>query len=267
MTPELATLLKNIWSDVGIQMCAARSHEYKLFDSAIYFLNDLNRIVHPDYLPTFNDILRCRIQTSGVVEMTYQFKVILSNIVLSVLIQFRISFCSYSQDRTFRMIDVGGQRSSRKRWIHCFDGVWAVIFVAALTDYHLDLEECPGVNRLEESLNVFNTIIKCPELSRASKLLFLNKTDLFTRSIQEHKIPLAQHFPQFEGPPEDADAAMEFILKEFEKVYNTRSDDKTSDAKLYYHFTCATNTENIDAVFCVSSDAIIKQSLMELGLY
>ena len=87
MTPELATLLKNIWSDVGIQMCAARSHEYKLFDSAIYFLNGLNRIVHPDYLPTFNDILRCRIQTSGVVEMTYQFKVILSNVVLSVWIQ------------------------------------------------------------------------------------------------------------------------------------------------------------------------------------
>ena len=59
---------------------------------------------------------------------------------------------------------------------------------------------------------------------------------------------------------------MEGVLKEFEKVYNTRNDDKTAD-KLYYHFTCATNTENIDAVFCVSSDAIIKQSLMELGLY
>ena len=183
------------------------------------------------------------------------------------------------------MIDVGGQRSSRKRWIHCFDGVWAVIFVAALTDYHLELEECPGVNRLEESLNVFNTIIKCPELSRASKLLFLNKTDLFKKSIEEHKISLAQHFPQYEGstysssgwikrthqqffkgPAEDAEAAMEGVLKEFEKVYNTRNDDKTAD-KLYYHFTCATNTENIDAVFCVSSDAIIKQSLMELGLY
>ena len=75
MTPELAALLKFIWSDVGIQMCAARSHEYKLFDSALYFLNDLERITHPEYLPTFNDILRCRIQTSGVVEMTYQFKV------------------------------------------------------------------------------------------------------------------------------------------------------------------------------------------------
>ena len=75
MTPDLASLLKSIWSDVGIQMCAARSHEYKLFDSATYFLHDLDRITHPDYFPTFKDILRCRIQTSGVVEMTYGFKV------------------------------------------------------------------------------------------------------------------------------------------------------------------------------------------------
>ena len=167
------------------------------------------------------------------------------------------------------MIDVGGQRSSRKRWIHCFDGVWAIIFVAALSDYHLELEECPGVNRLEESLNVFNTIIKCPELARASKLLFLNKTDLFTKSIEEHKIALADHFPQYDGPKEDAEAAMDGILREFKKVYrNRKSDEKAGDTdKLYYHFTCATDTENINAVFCVSSDAIIKQSLMELGLY
>ena len=76
MTPDLATLLKFIWSDVGIQMCAARGHEYKLVDSATYFLHELERITHPEYVPTFNDILKCKIQTSGVAEMTYRFKVL-----------------------------------------------------------------------------------------------------------------------------------------------------------------------------------------------
>ena len=33
------------------------------------------------------------------------------------------------------LIDVGGERSERKRWLHCFESVDAVIFVAALTEY------------------------------------------------------------------------------------------------------------------------------------
>jgi hypothetical protein len=33
----------------------------------------------------------------------------------------------------FRMFDVGGQRSERKKWIHCFEGVTAIIFCVALS--------------------------------------------------------------------------------------------------------------------------------------
>ena len=32
----------------------------------------------------------------------------------------------------FKMFDVGGQRSERKKWIHCFEGVTAIIFCVAL---------------------------------------------------------------------------------------------------------------------------------------
>jgi hypothetical protein len=35
----------------------------------------------------------------------------------------------------FRVFDVGGQRSERKKWIHCFEDVNAVIFVAAVSEY------------------------------------------------------------------------------------------------------------------------------------
>lgn len=41
----------------------------------------------------------------------------------------------------FRMFDVGGQRSERKKWIHCFEGVTAIIFCVALSDYDLVLAE------------------------------------------------------------------------------------------------------------------------------
>lgn len=39
------------------------------------------------------------------------------------------------------LIDVGGQRSERKRWLHCFSSVDAVVFVVALSEYNLTLEE------------------------------------------------------------------------------------------------------------------------------
>lgn len=40
-----------------------------------------------------------------------------------------------------RMFDVGGQRSERKKWIHCFEGVTSIIFCVALSDYDLVLAE------------------------------------------------------------------------------------------------------------------------------
>lgn len=39
------------------------------------------------------------------------------------------------------MFDVGGQRSERKKWIHCFEGVTAIIFCVALSEYDMLLAE------------------------------------------------------------------------------------------------------------------------------
>ena len=38
-------------------------------------------------------------------------------------------------------MDVGGQRSERKKWIHCFEGVTAIVFCAAMSAYDLVLAE------------------------------------------------------------------------------------------------------------------------------
>jgi hypothetical protein len=39
------------------------------------------------------------------------------------------------------MFDVGGQRSERKKWIHCFENVTAVLFVVAISGYDQCLAE------------------------------------------------------------------------------------------------------------------------------
>ncbi len=50
------------------------------------------------------------------------------------------------------MFDVGGQRSERKKWIHCFEGVTAIIFCVAMSEYDMVLaedEEMVGSDRSE----------------------------------------------------------------------------------------------------------------------
>ncbi|PAV82432.1 hypothetical protein WR25_27255 [Diploscapter pachys] len=89
--------IKELWEDSGIQECYERRREYQLTDSAKYYLNDLRRLSQSDYLPTEQDILRVRVPTTGIIEYPFDLEQII-----------------------FRMVDVGGQRSERRKWIHCF---------------------------------------------------------------------------------------------------------------------------------------------------
>lgn len=53
---------------------SCRSREYQLNDSAAYYLNSLDRISHPNYIPTQQDVLRTRVKTTGIVETHFSFK-------------------------------------------------------------------------------------------------------------------------------------------------------------------------------------------------
>ncbi|KAJ8380886.1 hypothetical protein SKAU_G00016640 [Synaphobranchus kaupii] len=69
-------------------------------DSTKYYLTDLDRIADPQYVPTQQDILRVRVPTTGIIEYPFDLESVI-----------------------FRMVDVGGQRSERRKWIHCFENV------------------------------------------------------------------------------------------------------------------------------------------------
>lgn len=56
------------------------------------------------------------------------------------------------------MFDVGGQRSERKKWIHCFESVTSIIFCVALSEYdQVLLEERQQVR--ERQLFLFRPLI------------------------------------------------------------------------------------------------------------
>ncbi|XP_037757741.1 guanine nucleotide-binding protein subunit alpha-14 isoform X2 [Chelonia mydas] len=227
--------IKKLWADPGIQECYDRRREYQLSDSAKYYLTDIDRIALPSFVPTQQDILRVRVPTTGIIEYPFD----LENII-------------------FRMVDVGGQRSERRKWIHCFESVTSIIFLVALSEYDQVLAECDNENRMEESKALFKTIITYPWFLNSSVILFLNKKDLLEEKIMYSH--LISYFPEYTGPKQDVKAAREFILK----LYQDQNPDK--EKVIYSHFTCATDTENIRFVFAAVKDTILQLNLREFNL-
>ncbi|XP_069571792.1 guanine nucleotide-binding protein subunit alpha-11-like [Brachyistius frenatus] len=227
--------IKTVWSDHGVQKCYDRRREYQLSDSAKYYLSDLDRITVLNYIPTLQDILRVRVPTTGIIEYPFD----LSKVI-------------------FRMVDVGGQRSERKKWIHCFENVTSVIFLAALSEYDQFLFESENDNRLEESLALFKTILSYQWFQESSTILFLNKTDLLEEKITHSH--LATYFPGFTGPQRDVESAKKFILKMYVENHSGRH------KPLYTHYTCATDTENIRVVFKAVKDTLFRDNLEKFNL-
>lgn len=101
------------------------------------------------------------------------------------------------------MYDVGGQRSQRRKWVYCFEDVRAVLFVVALSGFDMTLLEDSTVNRLEESLNLFEQIVNNRWFKEASFVLFLNKLDLFREKVMCSQRQLRSFFPDYKGEYSD----------------------------------------------------------------
>ena len=88
------------------------------FSSLLYFFSDLDRLFDPAYVPTEQDIIQCRARTIGITETTFSLR-----------------------DHEMLMVDVGGQKSERRKWIHCFQDVTSILFLVSLSGYDQCLVE------------------------------------------------------------------------------------------------------------------------------
>tara|TARA_A100001035_G_scaffold272842_1_gene262617 strand:+ start:559 stop:1158 length:600 start_codon:yes stop_codon:yes gene_type:complete len=133
ITPEVANSIEEVWLDAAMQEVWAKRSEYQIIESVKYYFDQLRTIGEPDYVPTKDDILYTRVRTSGIVTERYEI-----------------------EKTPFEMYDVGGQKNERKKWIHCFDNVTAVIFVAAISEYDQNLYEDGSTNRMVSSTDALN---------------------------------------------------------------------------------------------------------------
>ncbi|XP_046990505.1 guanine nucleotide-binding protein G(o) subunit alpha-like [Schistocerca americana] len=235
--PDVANALHELWADRGVRLAVARGYEYELNDSALYLFENMDRICDEKYVPTPTDVLRARVRTNGIIETHFK----INDVIVS-------------------MFDVGGQRSQRRKWIYCFDNVRAVMFVVSLSGYDMTLLEEPSVNRLDESLTLFSQIVNNCFFREASFVLFLNKFDLFREKILYSGRHLRLYCPDYRGPDYDVDRGALFIQHKF--LIQNRSPTKI----IYPHFTTATDTSNVQVVFQVVVDTVVKENLRHVTL-
>ena len=164
----------------------------------------------------------------------------------------------------FTIVDVGGQRNERSKWIHQFSVVDAVLFVASLSCYDQNLFEEDDVNAMHESIRLFQVVIGNRYFRSTSMILFLNKHDLFDIKIRTK--PIVDCFPSYEGPndgsDEDRDAALKFITDVFTNV----SMDSAMHRQIYTHVTCATDSQNVQKVFHDVQHAVVVAALQRNGI-
>ncbi|KAF8267928.1 G-protein alpha subunit [Lactarius quietus] len=231
--PDIAQAVQNLWADEIIPALMLHASKFYLMDSASYFFAEANRIASSSYLPSMEDVLRARAKTTAITETRFPMGQL-----------------------SIHMVDVGGQRSERKKWIHNFESVTSIIFCTALSEYDQVLLEEKNQNRMAESLVLFESVINSRWFLRTSIILFLNKIDVFKNKLP--KVPLNKYFPEYTGGA-DVNKGAKYILWRFMQANRAR-------LNVYPHITQATDTSNIRLVFITVKETILQNALKESGI-
>jgi len=201
LTPDDGKKILELFNSEPFQAVFAKRAEYWVLDSYEYYIDNLERFCEEDFTPTDDDCIMARIRTTGIVVTELEQRIIQER--------------EYEPDKLlYQVVDVGGQRNERKKWIHCFDDVRAILFIENLAGYHQVLFEDNTKNRMRESLELFEKMTNTKQFAETPIFLFLNKKDLFSKMIQQ--VDLSVEFPEYTGGC-DALAALDFIKAEFEK--------------------------------------------------
>nr|VWO94504.1 Guanine nucleotide-binding protein alpha-2 subunit [Ganoderma boninense] len=156
------------------------------FEQSAILLRGLDRLFKPSYVPSDEDIAHSYSRTIGIAERTLR-------------------------DSNMLVLDVGGQRSERRKWIHCFQDVTSVVFVASLKRN----AGCNEALRCPLSLSLVR-LDTDTDGELCTPIFFLNRSDLFERKIPTSHI--VDFFPDCDGEKGDGEAGREYFKKCFARL-------------------------------------------------
>jgi guanine nucleotide-binding protein subunit alpha len=230
--------LKALWADVNVQKACARGNEAALPENLYYYFSDLDRLFDPYYVPDEQHIVHCRARTIGITETRFNLR-----------------------DHEMLMVDVGGQKSERRKWIHCFQDVTSILFLVSLSGYDQCLAEDRDANQMQDAMTIWDSICHSQWFRSTSIILFLNKNDLFEKKIQHS--PIKNFFPDFEGEPGDPRGGRDYFKRRFARLAQKAN---AKEREIYIHITTATDTAMLRVVMAAVEDTIVSKNIREVML-
>ena len=236
-TEHIAEAFKKLWSCQTIQIAYKQRSKFQLNDSTEYFMNSTDRVCDENYIATDEDILRVRVRTTRASKTEFVTK-----------------------GYIYQMIDVGGQRSQRRKWIHHFDNVTAVLFIISISEYDQFMDQDRCVSRMKESMDLFEETLNNRYLCLTPFIIFFNKYDLFLEKVK-HKSIMAT-FHNYNGSPHSAEESLRWLKETYLKA------DQQHEGKreLYTHTTTATDTDLMQNVLKSAQDTILVNICKDSGL-
>mmetsp|Transcript_34855 Transcript_34855/g.30686 ORF Transcript_34855/g.30686 Transcript_34855/m.30686 type:complete len:497 (-) Transcript_34855:155-1645(-) len=283
LTKSLSKEIYLLWSSPSIKETWELRKKSHIMDNTPYFLDNVQHFANPNCIVTFDDFVRIRDQTTGIIQTEF--------------------FVENGRNKwLFKITDVGGQRAERRKWLHVFAGVDVVIYVMSLSAYDQVLYEDHNTRCWDETLNLFEKTAANKSFKETDFIIFMNKSDIFDEKIKV--IPFDTYKPDYpKDQINDGESVKNWLQQEFQtrffnpsnraRQYNSNRygrnnghnghivyknnnneeekedignghaqngghDNKTKRG-IHFHITCATDTNQIETVVrCVQIELIRK---------
>jgi len=227
LTEANKDIIKALWGDKGIKEVWEQCNAFQIqMTQYEYYMEHIDRIASPDFIPTQDDILRARQRTTGAYTTTFIVD----------------KYCLH-------LIDVGGQVPERQKWEQIMaDGIQSMLFFSPLDDYNVMSSEETDQTKMQISFSVFQRIVKSALKYKSAITVFFNKTDLFEKKIENKTQWKAfqNTFPDYKGQQDKIEAQTH--IKDY-FLDSVKQYTENGEVRVFCHFTCAIDTNSIAQVF------------------
>ncbi|KAF9057266.1 guanine nucleotide binding protein, alpha subunit [Panaeolus papilionaceus] len=230
-----------LWTNSAVQQ-SLKSAEIALEEQPGFFLDQALRITREDYVPQPDDVLRARVTTIGPEE----HKIV----------------AEHGTAKHWTIYDVGGSRAQRATWAQFFDDVNVIIFLAPMSGFNQVLAEDESVNRLTDSLRLWQTICSNKLLAGIEFVLFLNKLDILDAKLKSG-IQFSSYVTSYLDKPNETKPVAKYLLDVFVSLHQQHSPQRR---RLHPHLTCAVDTKATASVIHRIQELILVKLLAQTNI-